>query len=158
MWRTPEGHELARQIAFQERSMLELQRATALVGAVQLARQLAQPVQLTREQEAVFQKLAEDMSTAFVTGKFGRKHILSTVQLALYWRGQPLVFGWDAAVKPFDPQVRGPLAYVFGFHSLHHHHKPAEAGTLFRKALADAPPDSPVRRLAQAELDRLNKK
>jgi hypothetical protein len=47
---------------------------------------------------------------------------------------------------------------LFGFHSLHHHHKPAEAATLFGKALADAPPDSPLRRLAQADLDRLNKK
>jgi hypothetical protein len=52
------------------------------------------------------------------------------------------------------PQGPPPDAYLVGRPYLQLE-RPRDAATLFRAALADAPPDSALRRLAQAEFDRL---
>jgi hypothetical protein len=54
-----------------------------------------------------------------------------------------------------DRSRRGPLAYVLGHRYLRIFKKQGAAVSFFRTALADAPPGSPLKRLAQAELNRL---
>ena len=75
----------------------------------------------------------------------------------LSWTGSMDLFGWRALAAGLDKPLRGPIAYVLGFRMLRIK-QPADAVRMFETARDDAPPGSALRRLAQAELDRLGAK
>ncbi len=91
------------------------------------------------------------MGAAHSAGKVGVAHI---TQLYLTWQGTTGLLGWGGLAGLLEPEVRGHIAYWMGFR-YQRLKKLDEATAFFRTALADAPPDSALRRLAQAELTRL---
>jgi hypothetical protein len=79
------------------------------------------------------------------------------ISLVLTWKGTTNFLGWSGLAPNLDPSLRGPLAYVLGHRYSLRLKKPAEAITFFQTAVRDAPPNSALGRLAQAEIDRLKK-
>jgi hypothetical protein len=84
----------------------------------------------------------------------GKLTLPQLIQIGLTWKGTTSYLGWAGVSPNLDPALRGPSAYIFGHRYLRLNRR-QEALALFRTALADAPPGSSLRRLAQAELDRL---
>jgi hypothetical protein len=126
-----------------------------IVLAAEFYHQGALPGELSVEQDLLWQT-AEVSVRAAMTGKLSPS---GQVQLLLALQGGNGVLGWQGVAGTLDPSVRGPLAYVLGHRYLRVLNRPAkEAVPFFRTARDDAPPDSPLRRLAQAELDRLKTK
>jgi hypothetical protein len=76
--------------------------------------------------------------------------------MGLAWKGITNVLGWAGVAPTLPPDLRGALAYVLG-HRYLRLGRPEDAAGLFRTAVADAPAGSPLRKLAEAELQRLAK-
>jgi hypothetical protein len=75
-------------------------------------------------------------------------------QGCLAWTGTAGFLGWGGLAPTLQPRIRGPLAYVLGHRFLGMGQRD-DAVAAFHAAVADGPPGSPLRRLAQAQLDRL---
>jgi hypothetical protein len=111
--------------------------------------------QLTAEQDALIWNVCHDLFTGYVNGKISEWQLSPGL---FAWGGMTNYLGWGGLSAAFDAPIRGPLAYVYGLRFLHlEPPQPEDAARLFRSAIKDAPADSPLRRLAQAELDRLTK-
>jgi hypothetical protein len=151
MWRSRRGREYARKIAFHEISYPEYVKVAPFLLAQQMMRQGAFASELSADQDSLLWALVEDTYAQFRSGKVGKTTLLV---LGVSWKGEPGLLGWGAASRALSPALRGPWAYVMGHRYLHHHKKPRVAVTMFRTALADAPADSLLKRLAQAELDK----
>ena len=76
------------------------------------------------------------------------------IPLALTWRGTTSLLGWGGVAPSLNPKLRGSLAYVFGRRLLRLK-QPTEARELLRQAAAEAPTESSLRRLAEAQLRAL---
>jgi tetratricopeptide (TPR) repeat protein len=154
MWRSPRGREWARRFAYLDLSFADAARVPAELGVAELLRQDAFLDGLSEDQDALVWKTCEDTLAAVVAGKMAKPQAL---QLLLTWKGTMDFFGWRSLAPTLSPSLRGPIAYLCG-HRYLCLNRPKDAAGLFRTALADAPPDSALRRLAQADLDRLMKK
>jgi tRNA A-37 threonylcarbamoyl transferase component Bud32 len=155
MWKTPRGREYARRIAFRDLPYAESLRAPVLLLGAEIVRQEGFGGELSAEQDELVWQAASASYALYADGKVGTAQAL---QLGLAWKkGITGLLGWASVAPSLPAEVRGPLAYAFG-HRLLRLKMPREAEDLFRSALADAPRDSPLRRLAQAELDRLKPK
>jgi hypothetical protein len=157
MCRTPRGRDAARRYAFLELSLPEHGRLPISILLAEFFHQGAVPGELSREQEELLWQTAERCVLDATTKKLG---LVQQLQLLCAFQGRnDLLLGWPAVSGSLEPSLRGPLAYVLSQRYLRVLKKPAqEAVALFRTAWKDAPADSPLRRLAQAELDRLQRK
>jgi WD40 repeat protein/tetratricopeptide (TPR) repeat protein len=153
MWRTPRGREWARRQAYQDLTYAESLRLPLLVLSAEYSQQSALPRELTREQEEVLWTATERLYLAYMEEKVLMPQL---VGIGLTWKGTTNFLGWGGVSLTLDPSVRGPLAYVLG-HRYLRLDKPAEALTFFETAARDAPADSTLRRLAEAEVARLKK-
>jgi hypothetical protein len=155
MWLTPRGREWARRIAFRELTFAEYVRVPMFLGMAEHMHQSAIPGKLSPEQDEILWGLVQSIYYAYVAGKFKDGHMAA---FGFLWKGIAIPgFGW-AQVKPaLEPAGRAALAYLFG-HRYLRLGKPDQAADFFRSAVAEAPAGSPVRGLAQAELDHLGKK
>jgi tetratricopeptide (TPR) repeat protein len=151
MWRSPRGREWARRFVYLDLSFADYLRVPALLMLAEVGRQDAFPDGLSPEQDALLWKTCEDTFAGLLGGKLGKTQCL---QLLLTWKGSMDFFGWKSLAPTLAPDRRGPLAYLVGRRYLRLN-RSQDAAALFRTALADAPPESPLRRLAQAELDQL---
>ena len=154
MWRTPRGREWARRYALRDLTYAESARVPAWLTVSELIHQGITAGPLTEEQDDLVWKLVEDTYFAYLDRKVTEPQLLS---MTLTWKGTPNIPGcsWQSVTQVLQPSVRGPLAYVMGLRYRVKLKKPAkETADFFRTALADAPPGSPLRRLAQEELDR----
>jgi hypothetical protein len=155
MWRTPRGREYARKIAFRDLNFAEHVRAPWLLIGAEIVRQEAFAGDLSAEQDELVWQTAGAGFALYAGGKISTSQ---AAELGLAWKkGITGFLGWASVAPTLPPEVRGPLAYLFGCRLLRLN-KPREAEEMFRSALADAPKDAPLRRLAQAELDRLKPK
>jgi serine/threonine-protein kinase len=154
MWLSPRGRTFARKIAFEELSYAEFVRVPVVLLAFELARRGALLGELSTEQDAVLWQVAEHGFTTLISGKFGSGEGL---KLALAWKGYTNAFGWKGLAPTLEPSFRGPLAYVLGHRYEKVLKKPEDVVPFFRTARDDAAADSPLRRLAEAELERLKK-
>ena len=153
MWRTPQGHKLARQIAFRDLPFPDYAHRPFFLWAVETMHTDAMPGNLSADQRTLLEELVRQLWSAAVARRITR---LQGFGLLAAWKGEAGQFGWSGATAGMDPALRGPLAYLGG-KRLSHLGRPKESAlALFRTALNDAPPDSRLRRLAQAELDRLS--
>jgi predicted Ser/Thr protein kinase len=152
--RKPEFRKQLRQFAFQTLPFREYTRFPLLVAVTEATRELALGGSATPEQDAVVVKLAEQGVKAFAENRLGKTQLL---QLALTARGSRDFLNWSRLEKTLDPSFRGPLAYALG-HRFLRLNKPADAIAFFRTAASDAPPDSPLKKLAEEELAKLQKK
>ncbi len=156
MWQSPRGRAFAEQVAFQNASLADTLKIPFLLAFFTLLRQQAMPAAITPDQETLVWKLTEDFVAALSQGRFNTAQVFQFLQA---YKGTTGVFGWSGLAKTLEPNLRGPIAYVLGHRYLRFNPpRPNEAANLFRTAQKDAPPNSSLLRLAQAELQRLEKK
>jgi tetratricopeptide (TPR) repeat protein len=154
MWRSPRGRLYAQSIACRNLSFADHFRVPALLLMAEKFHQDAVPGKLSPEQDDILWNAVTTGFEAFTKGKLDQVQIM---QLALTWKGTSNFLGWGGVAGKLEPSFRGPMAYVMG-HRFLRLNKQKEAVTFFRTALDDAPANSPLRRLAQAEIDRLKTK
>jgi tetratricopeptide (TPR) repeat protein/predicted Ser/Thr protein kinase len=154
MWRTPRGRAYARKIAFRDLTFPEFIRGPVYLTGVEILRLGALAGPASPEQEELIWGAVQDMFNGLTSGKVEKFQFL---QVGLAWKGQVGQLGWAGVSGKLAPSLRGPLAYLLG-HRYLRLNRPADAPMFFRTALADAAPGSALQRLAQAELDRLQKR
>jgi hypothetical protein len=106
------------------------------------------------EQEELVWRVMSDGLELYASNKIG---VLEATQFGLCWKGITGPLGWGAVSPKLPPNVRGPVAYVFGKRMLQTQNQQA-ARVFLQAALANSEADSTLRRLAQSELERLDKK
>jgi tetratricopeptide (TPR) repeat protein len=149
------ARELLRRYAFLQISFAEYHRVPVIPLLAEFLREGTVPGRLSADQEDLFWDLSVALAEAYAEGKVTTAN---GFQLLLAWKGTANLLGWGGVAPALSPEVRGPLAYVVGLRYRHVLNQRDDGARLFRTAVADAPPDSPLRRLAQAELDTLPKK
>jgi hypothetical protein len=105
---------------------------------------------MTAEEDEILWNGLQRLYEGWVSGK-----IQPSQALLMYsaWKGVTGPFGWGGVAPLLDPGLRGPAAYVFGRKMLSGAQKdPQKAKVFFEAALADAPADSALRRLAAEKL------
>ncbi|HUY36104.1 MAG TPA: serine/threonine-protein kinase [Pirellulales bacterium] len=154
MWRTRRGHAAAWKIAFREVSLADCMRLAAVVMAGEAARQTAFGGEFTAEQESLVWELMDEIFTSFISAKINKTQAL---QCLMTWKGITNFAGWGGLAPTLAPDLRGRLAYVLGqrYRHLPPPIRPADAAAFFRTAVDDSAPFSVLRRLAEAELERL---
>ena len=132
----------------------EFRRSGVPLVSAAVARQTSLPGSVSPEQDQLVWDLVERLYADYLNGS------LTTPQLGFMvftWRGTTGTFGWASVKDSLPPTVRGPFSYVMG-HRYLRLNKRDQATAFFRTALSDAPQDSTLARLAQAELSRLEPK
>lgn len=152
MWQNPRAHNYARQIAFQELSFPKLTRLLPLVGMAEVFRQGAFGGSPSPEQENVIWELAETGQNQFYDGRLS---VAQIIQLGLTWKGLTNVLGWAGVGPTLKPEFRGIVAYVFGHRYLTLDNRD-QSKRFLEISLADAAPDSLLKRLAKSELKRFD--
>jgi hypothetical protein len=153
MWGTPRGRGYARRFAFRELPFDAVLRVPPQLLVSEVVRQGAFGDWSPRQEQLCWD-VVTDAYDRFVTGKVGTTQMF---QLGLTWKGTTGFLGWASVAPTLPPEFRGPVAYVIG-HRLLRLKRPADAKTFFQTALKDAPPCSPLLRLAEDELERLGGK
>jgi tetratricopeptide (TPR) repeat protein len=169
---SPRGRAFARRLAFLASPPAELLREPVVLWAAGTMHHGAfNGAPLDRAQEALLWQLAEDGYAIYFPGRLRFEELRAQlVPLLSLWnptfgrlvapflaRGGPaggFPSRWEDVAPTLDKRLRGPVAWLLGHRSLRLGKRGA-ARDLFRYALAEAPPGSDLRRLAQAELDRL---
>jgi WD40 repeat protein/tRNA A-37 threonylcarbamoyl transferase component Bud32 len=151
MWQGRHGRDTARKIAFRALPWKEYLLAPAFLLGTEVIREGALGGELSGQQAVLLGALFGDLIDLHKRGQFSKTQAL---QLGLAWKGLSGALGWGAAARTLKPAQRGPLAYFMACRYLHAHKKPAVAEAMLHIALADAPPDSSLKRLAQAALDQ----
>ena len=152
MWQSSRGRECARKIAFQEVVFPECYRLPILLGAHEIVVEGAfSGGPITEDQDAVLWKMCEEAYAAYFAGKVSYRQLLA---LCFTWKGTVGPLGWASVGPQLDTSLRGAVAYMFG-HRYLRLKRPNDAEILFQTAARDAPPESKLRRLAEAELKRM---
>lgn len=150
LYRSPRGHEVARRLAFLEYSFQEFCRAPLFLAFAEGVKMAALADRVSPEQEEFLLAFTPTLYGSVVDG---RLKLTQLAQLALAWKGTTNALGWQGVAPTLPDDLRGPLGYIIG-HRLLRLKRPAEAAALFRTVAKEAPPDSSLFRLAQAELSR----
>jgi hypothetical protein len=154
-WQSPKGKAAAEKMAYKSLSWNDYLELPATVVGFAVVKHGALPAKTSQEQEElVWQTAASAWRQYQRTGKLTKDHAYALAPLWLGFAGKE---GWAAVAPKLDTSLRGPLAYVLGQRMLRHK-KYADARALFQAAARDAPADSPLARLAQAEVRSLDKK
>jgi tetratricopeptide (TPR) repeat protein/predicted Ser/Thr protein kinase len=154
MWRSRRGQEYARHLAFLDIPLAESVLVPMVLLVTEILRDKAFPDGATPEQETVLEETGDRMYGAYFDG---RMDLARCFQFMMAAKGILNEFGWAGVAPSLDAATRGPTAYVLG-HIYLRLKRPDDAAKLFQTAVTDAPPDSPLRRMAQNELDRLQRK
>jgi tetratricopeptide (TPR) repeat protein len=154
-YRTPHGKEAARRQAFRLVTLAEFVRLPEQPLLAEMMRQGSLPNRPTPEQDDLLWEAAGGLLDLYLGGRLSTAQVF---QLGLAWKGQAGPLGWEGVKGTLPAAVRGPLAYIAGCRYVNVRNQPADAEKMFRTALADAAPGSPLARLAQAELDRMKAK
>jgi tetratricopeptide (TPR) repeat protein len=155
LWRTPRGHELARRIVYHDLPLNDGMRDVVAHIAVEIARQGAFGGVLTHEQDEVLWEMARACYQTYFGGK--SRDLFKDAQVAAMfniWQDHLALLTWTGLERQLKPELRAGLGYLFGHQRLAMN-RPKEAAVFFRSVMASAKPDSPVYRLARADLDSL---
>jgi hypothetical protein len=153
-WKSPRGKLWARRLAFQEVTFPQFLQVPPMLFGLELARRDAFGGAMTAEQEELVWQIGREGMEGVMGGTIKESAVFG---LAASWKGVTNFLGWGGVRGALAPTLRGPLAYVLGHRFLRRNNL-NEARSLFEQARAEATPDSALRRLAQAELDRLRMK
>jgi hypothetical protein len=155
-WQSRRGHEYARRIAFRDISQAEMLNVQVVLGLVEGCRAGAfGPGKLSPGQDELLWQLFSDACQAQFRGELTHEQI---VQIVAAWAGISGEFGWATVARKLSPSLRGGLAYVMGNRYLRKNWSPQVVAHYFRTARDEAPAGSVLRRLAEAELARLERK
>jgi len=157
MWQSNHGREVARRSACRELSQPETFRLVMRLTVAELIRQQCWPAQsLSREQDDMVWELTARGFTAYGAGTLTTAH---AGFLGVAWKRGGALWTWTGTERGLsDAALRGGLSYVLGCRYLHVFKRTDDAASLFRNAVKLAAPDSSLRKLAQAELDRMGRK
>ena len=154
MWRTPRGKELARKMAYLDLSQADYFHYPLYLTIVEkFKREAMTPPVVTVQEEIIWDNVVT-LGDAFFAGEINKTHIL---QLALAYKGTTNFLGWGGVAPKLQPKQRAPIAYLLGHRSIRLD-RPADALMYFRTAVADAPAETPLGRLAREELKKMEKK
>jgi hypothetical protein len=120
-----------------------------------MLRQGAFPEGTNSEQDALLWSLIGSTFGAYYQGTFTQAN---GFQFFMAWKGTTNLLGWQGLSLALSPPARGPFAYVLGSRFQHVHKKPDQAASFYRTARTDAPPGSPLEKLAQEALERVTTK
>jgi len=148
--RRASARELARQIAFRDLAINELFRKVLGECFVQLTAAIVLDDQISTDQAAVCHEAGEGLFTAYYAGKLTMPLVL---KLALTWKGLSDSQGWEGVAPALAPELRGPLAYIFGIRHRRLKNHEQSAAKFFDEARKCAKPDSALGRLLQSELE-----
>ena len=150
------GHEFARREAYLEISLKELFKRSLLLAVEAEIRLDAMPEGGTRELAALIDSGLEEISRLTQEWKFTERQLILMLSA---WTGTSNFLGWaglESSLKD-RPELRGKIAYVYARRFLVLKN-PDLARHLFQLCLSDSPAQSPFRKLAQEQLDRLQAK
>jgi len=153
-WSSPRGREWARKVVFLEIHPVECTRIPLRLIAYEKLRQELCDSKPTPEQDEILWQAVLRSGDLFFEGKLTK---VQMVQLAFAWKGTAGSLGWKALAGVVPPEARGPLAYAMGLRFVKLN-QPADARGMFKTAITDAPPKSPLSRLAGEELAKLEGK
>jgi hypothetical protein len=151
-WRNSRGREYARRIAFQELSFMDSYGIQFALFIAEAFRQGALSGPASDEQDALIWEVSESVYRAYTRGEFTDAQAL----LGLFaWLGTTGFPGWGGLSASLQgrPQLRGPLAYLYGQRYLRLK-KTADARMLFQTALKDARAGTGLYRLAGRALEQ----
>ena len=150
-FRTPRGRRFPRQFAFHEVPFADCVRLPPLLLLEEVMHQGAMPGEISADQEELLWTLSRTcMPRSWRrTASTNRR----CFNWALAWKASTNFLGWEGVVPKLPATLRGPLAYVIG-HRCRQLKQPDAAARLFQAASA-APPNSPLAKLARAEVERL---
>jgi hypothetical protein len=154
MWRTPRGRKIARQVVFLDVTPQESIRLPLYLFATEKFKHDSTGQTATAEQEDLFWQAAIAYGDAALEGKLS---VLQIGQLGAAYKGTTNFLGWSGVAPTLEPPMRALAAYGLGLRYIALK-RPEDAAMFFRTAIADAPADSPLKRLAQESLDGLTKK
>lgn len=151
-WRNPRGREYARRIAFQDLSYMDYYGIQFALFIAEAFREGALSGPASAEQEALIWEVSESVYRAYTRGEFNDAQAFLGLTA---WLGTTGFTGWGGLSASLQgrPQLRGPLAYLYGQRYLRLK-KTAEARMLFQTALKDARPGTALYRLAQRALEQ----
>jgi WD40 repeat protein/tRNA A-37 threonylcarbamoyl transferase component Bud32 len=151
-WRNPHGREYARRIAFEDLSYMDYHGIQYALFIAEAFRQGALSGPASAEQEALIWEMSESVYRAYTRGEFNDAQAFLGLTA---WLGTTGFTGWGglSASLQSRPQLRGPLAYLYGQRYLRLQ-KTADARLLFQTALKDARPGTALERLAQKALEQ----
>jgi serine/threonine protein kinase len=153
MWRSSRGREVTRQMAFLDLAPRDFFRQAMYLGVAEKFRQdVLRQAPAPEQEEQIWEDIVV-LVEAILDRKLSQNQM---IQLGLTYKGTTGFLGWGGVAPTLDPRYRGPVAYLLGLRFVALNNA-AEAANFFRTAVKDAPAESRLRRLAQAELDRLTK-
>jgi tRNA A-37 threonylcarbamoyl transferase component Bud32/tetratricopeptide (TPR) repeat protein len=153
-WRTPRAREWAKRIALRDLTFAEYVRVPIYLLATEYVRDSIGAKEPPPELEKVIFDCVSKSYEAYQANKITERQSLA---LASAWQGIDLLgFGWSSASPDLDPALRGPIAYFLARKAVLAN-RTDSARRFLKTAGDDAAPDSPLRRLVQAELARISK-
>jgi tetratricopeptide (TPR) repeat protein/CRISPR/Cas system-associated endoribonuclease Cas2 len=149
MFQGARGHDFARRFALHQVSHADHMRELAGCLGISVLRHSAFGGTWSDDEEQIVWDMMQVLYQDFVTeGRLTTAHLL---QLAMSWKGVTNALGWAGVAPSLEPHLRGPFAYVLG-HRFRRLGQPEQARQMFLTAVADAPPDSTLARLAERAL------
>jgi hypothetical protein len=151
-WRNPRGRDYARRVAFRDLSVMDSYGIQFALFVAEAFRQGAMAGRPSAEQDALIWGASEGVYRSYTQNEFSDAQAFLGLTA---WTGTTGFLGWGglSASLQSRPDLRGPLAYLYGQRYLRLGKKP-DARALFQAALRDARPNTPLHRLAQEELNR----
>jgi tetratricopeptide (TPR) repeat protein/predicted Ser/Thr protein kinase len=156
-WKTPRAKAVARQLAYRTVPFADAVRFPLYLGWIAFLTEVCFSEPLSAEQDDLLWQVAAEIYAAYTDGTINERYFLPFGAIV---QGNPNVpgMGWKevATTLAKRPRLRGPLAYVFGARYVKKGDA-ANAAMFYKSALEDAAQDPRLNKLAQSELDRLNR-
>lgn len=155
-WRSPEGRQIARQLAFHELGFADHAQVPVLLLFKQLLAQSAFLGEPSEAQRALSDQAVKDLLTRFFLGDMDATQAMG---LALAWKGQLIAVSWESIQKALEDRrdLRAPLSYILA-HRMLRLRKPESAEPLFAAAQRDAAAGSPLAKLVREDWGMLKQK
>jgi tetratricopeptide (TPR) repeat protein len=152
-WLSERGQQWSRRVAFRELSYADFTRLPIKVLMAHYLRLNAYEGELPPEDEEIAALFVDRTLEQIQQGKLNDSKILL---LGTIWNGinLPGLAGWSQAAPALAPELRGPVAALFGKRYLMLGRR-SEAKTFFQDALKVAEPGSTLRTIAEAGLRRV---
>jgi hypothetical protein len=148
MWRQGRGRDWARKVAFRQCSEEETLIYQAVLTVYEICRQWGFKSVMSRDQDELVWQLAQNGCRAYTQGKLTNTQVLQVASI-LTW---PLAArDWQNACRDIEPELRAQLTYIQAHRFIQKKKAEAEVVELLRSVVNDAPADSLLRRVAQAE-------
>ncbi len=154
MWRSPRGRDVARRMAFLDLAPRDYFRHPISLCATQKFRQDLVTGEPSAELDEQLWQTAKELIEGVVTGRLRKTQV---IQIGLAYKGVSGALGWEGVAPTLEPGLRGKVAYLLGLRYTRLN-RSREAQACFQTAVAVASANSILRRLAQAELDRVSPK